>query len=139
MTSSAVACDSSVLIAALCPWHAAHASSLAAARTRVTTIAAHVLTETYATLTRLPPGHRVSAATALASLRALPYDPVTLPPRHHLALLARLADEGVCGGATYDGVIAATAAHHGHLLLTLDRRAERTYQVVGVDYELLAP
>lgn len=136
-TTSPVSCDSSVLVAALSTWHPAHAPCLAAARSRVTAVAPHVLTETYATLTRLPSGHRVTPVTALASLKALSYDLLSLPPSRHLALLASLADGGVTGGSAYDGVIAATAAHHGYLLLSLDRRAERTYRAVGVDYELI--
>lgn len=126
-----------MLVAALAAWHPDHRASLAAARARVTAVAPHALTETYAALTRLPAGRRVAPATALAALEALPYKPLTLPATAHLALLGRLAADGITGGATYDGIIAATAAHHGHLLLSLDRRAERTYRAVGVDYELI--
>jgi predicted nucleic acid-binding protein len=35
------------------------------------------------------------------------------------------------GGATYDGRIAMTAAAEGATLVTLDRRARRTYALVG--------
>jgi predicted nucleic acid-binding protein len=51
--------------------------------------------------------------------------------------LERLEERGVFGGATYDGLIAITAAAEGATLLTLDRRALRTYSLVGVDVELV--
>lgn len=41
------------------------------------------------------------------------------------------------GGAIYDAQIAATAKHHGLVLLSRDRRAATTYDLVGVDYELI--
>lgn len=43
----------------------------------------------------------------------------------------------IVGGATYDALIAATAAAHGATLLTLDRRARVTYDRVGCRNELL--
>ena len=51
--------------------------------------------------------------------------------------LARLQEVGVFGGATYDGLIAMTAAAEGATLLTLDRRALATYALVGADVELI--
>jgi hypothetical protein len=37
------------------------------------------------------------------------------------------------GGAVYNGLVGVTAAaHHGHRLLTRDRRAHTTYDVLGV-------
>lgn len=49
--------------------------------------------------------------------------------------LTRLEELGICGGATYDGLIAMTAAAEGATLVTLDKRALRTYALVGVDVE----
>jgi predicted nucleic acid-binding protein len=40
---------------------------------------------------------------------------------------------GIRGGALYDALIAATAAHHKHTLLSADRRAAPVYAAVGVD------
>jgi predicted nucleic acid-binding protein len=51
--------------------------------------------------------------------------------------LARL-QAGMAGGATYDGLIALTAAAEGATLVTLDRRALATYVRVGADVELVA-
>ncbi len=52
--------------------------------------------------------------------------------------LNRLEELGIWGGATYDGLIAMTAAAEGATLVTLDRRARRTYALVGADVELVA-
>jgi predicted nucleic acid-binding protein len=40
---------------------------------------------------------------------------------------------GIRGGALYDALIAATAAHHAHRLLSADRRAATTYAALGLD------
>ena len=59
--------DTSVVIAAFAPWHEAHT----AARRAVTpdaVVPAHVLTETYAVLTRMPEPFRMDAATVAAYL-----------------------------------------------------------------------
>lgn len=45
---------------------------------------------------------------------------------------------GLRGGALYDALIAATAAHHGLRLLSADRRARPTYGALGVDVTYLA-
>lgn len=47
-----------------------------------------------------------------------------------------LATAGVSDGSVYDGLIAATAAHNGAILLTADRRAARTYAALGAKFEL---
>lgn len=51
--------------------------------------------------------------------------------------LARLQEVGVAGGATYDGLIALTAAASDATLVTLDRRALSTYALVGADVEFV--
>ena len=53
-------------------------------------------------------------------------------------LLRRLSAAGIRGGATYDALIAATAAAEGATLVTCDRRALGTYERIGVDVELVA-
>ena len=50
----------------------------------------------------------------------------------------RLAALEVVGGATYDALIALTAAAHGATLVTLDRRAISVYQRCGAAFDLLA-
>jgi hypothetical protein len=41
----------------------------------------------------------------------------------------------VFGGASYDGLVALEADAHGEMLLTLDARAQRTYQQLGVRFQ----
>ena len=53
-------------------------------------------------------------------------------------LLGRLSAAVIHGGATYDALIGATAAGEGATLVTADRRALRTYALVGADVELVA-
>jgi len=99
---------------------------------------AHSLVETYSVLTRLPAPFRAPAdvvATFLA--RRFPDDPLVLPAGDLVGLLERLATVGVHGGAVHDAVIGATAGSADCVLVTLDRRAARTYRLVGCSFELL--
>lgn len=57
------------------------------------------------------------------------------PPERRLALLETLAAADVRGGAAYDGLVGLTAAAHGCLLLTRDRRAATTYDQLGVSWQ----
>jgi predicted nucleic acid-binding protein len=98
-----------------------------------------VAVETYSVLTRLPSPHRVSAPVARDYLRetfALP--PLALEPDGYVWLLDLAAAESIAGGALYDAVVAATAREAGATLLTLDRRAVPTYQLLRVGYRLVA-
>lgn len=96
----------------------------------------HVLVETYSVLTRLPSPHRVAPQDAGSVLRSLSFEVLTLPSSQHQPLLGLLAGRGIRGGAVYDGLVAATARHHGCTLLTRDRRARSTYDAVGATYTL---
>lgn len=62
---------------------------------------------------------------------------LALPQEEHDALVERLTTEGVHGGAVYDGLVGATAAATGSVLLTRDARAAATYRALGVMYEML--
>jgi predicted nucleic acid-binding protein len=42
-------------------------------------------------------------------------------------------EQGIRGGALYDALIAATARHHDHTLITADRRAAPVYTALGVE------
>lgn len=131
-----VTCDTSVLIPALAAWHPFHAD-VRELTARLTHLPAHVLLETYSVLTRLPAPHRVRASVAGHLLEGLPLTLVQLPADRHMDVVTSLAGQDIRGGAVYDGLVAATAAHHGLELLTRDRRASRTYEVVGVNYRLV--
>ena len=127
-----IAVDTSVVVAAFASWHEDHAqaSGVIAARPG---LPAPVALESYAVLTRLPPPHRAEAAIVRDFLaRAFPAGWLTLPEGRWMGVIDDLVGLGVSGGASYDGIIAMTAAHHGCELLTLDRRARRTYDLIGV-------
>lgn len=132
------AADSSVTVAALLighPEHDAAADALAACDFTI----AHAALETYSVLTRLPAPQRVDGRTAATVLaERTPTSHVALSASKHAKVPGRLADAGVSGGATYDGLIALTALEHELELLTRDRRAERTYRVLGASCILLA-
>jgi predicted nucleic acid-binding protein len=49
-----------------------------------------------------------------------------------------MAEGGLAGGALYDGLVGATARQHKLSLVSCDRRAEPTYRLLGVEYELLS-
>jgi predicted nucleic acid-binding protein len=129
--------DSSIAIAALLSDHTAFQAASEALTTCTTTIG-HVAAETYSVLTRLPPPHRTDAATAAEALaRRLPRTHVTLQASGYQGAPARLAEAGVSGGATYDGLIALTALEHNLELLSRDQRAARTYQALGARFRLI--
>ncbi len=132
-----IAVDSSLVIAALSPWHESH--EIAAQYCRDDAYApAHCLIESYSVLTRMPQPLRISgkvAAEALTlqwGLRKL-----ILSEEAHANMLSEFAQAGVVGGSTYDGLVALTVRQFGCSLFSLDRRAERTYQRLGVDHTII--
>jgi predicted nucleic acid-binding protein len=133
-----LAADSSVCIPALLEDHAGHALADAALSQADLTIA-HAALETYSVLTRLPPPLRLSSVQAATLIDArMPAEWITLGATAHAEALKRLAGGAVAGGAAYDGIIALAAASHHAELLTLDKRASRTYRRLGVAFSLLA-
>jgi predicted nucleic acid-binding protein len=101
-------------------------------------LAGYAAFEAFSVLTRLPPGWRLSAANAAALLRRnFPGAPLWLTGEGSARVYALIAESAVLGNAVYDALVAQAALDHDRTLLTLDRRAERTYQLVGVNYELL--
>lgn len=130
--------DSSVVIPALLSWHEAHAQSVRQLADRPALPIA-VAIEAYSVLTRLPHPHRIPGPIAAELLdRTFPTDRRLAPdPDHLVDMPARCAAAGVEGGAVYDAVIAATAVAHGATLVSRDRRAARTYEVIGASVEML--
>lgn len=132
------AVDTSVVVAGLALWHEGHerAAEVLAMDAR---LPAHCALECYSVLTRLPPPHRVAGRLARDLLVSRFSDALlTLDGADHMALLDRLVDEAITGGGAYDGLVALTAARHGALLWSRDRRAARVYDALGVDFELIA-
>jgi predicted nucleic acid-binding protein len=131
--------DTSVLVAAFASWHEHHEIAFAAIG-RIDAVVTHCLLETYSVLTRLPPPHRMAADVTAEYLERSfgRHAAIVLPAGDQRALVSRCASQGLSGGSVYDALIAATCAHAGLRLLTLDARARRTYLALAVDHELLA-
>ncbi len=127
-----IAVDTSVVVAAFATWHEAHdrAARIVAQRPR---LPAPCALESYAVLTRLPPPHRAEGDLVRQYLSAaFPAPLMTLSIRRHARLIDDLVALGISGGASYDAVVAMIAAQNGSTLATLDRRAQATYDRVGV-------
>lgn len=135
--TAATTADTSVVVAAVSVALPAHEIALAAITGLELRLVDHVLLETYSVLTRLPEIRMAHEVVAEVLQRRFPGVPLSLPPRERADLVRRLAASGVARGAVYDGLIAATAAHHGALILSLDRRAARTYEALGARFRML--
>lgn len=136
-TSAAALVDTSVAVPLLVADHPAHAAAIDAARGARWGLAGHAAYETFSVLTRLPSPVRRGPHTVQRLLAD--NFPATrfLDERAHANLLARLAELDIAGGAVYDALVGATAAHHDLLLLTRDRRAADTYRALDVRFDLL--
>lgn len=99
----------------------------------------HAAVELLSVLTRLPPPHRLSPAAALRLEQKNFPESRFLSATDSRDLVRELALAGLAGGALYDGLVGAAARKHNLPLVTCDRRAEPTYRLLAVDYELLSP
>src|SRR6476660_4966773 len=119
--------DTSVAVALSVADHEAHAAVLAAVAGRRIGLAGHAAFESFSLLTRLPPARRTPAADSRLLAANFPYTRF-LSQAATSALLGRLAEAGVSGGAVYDALVGATAAEHRVRLLARDLRALATYR-----------
>jgi len=125
------------VVAALSSWHEQHAAASEAVA-GVIALPAHVVLECYSVLTRLPSGLAVSPRDAASVLaRRFTAAPLRAHDDDRATMIGRLARVGVFGGAAYDGLVALEAEAAGESLLTLDRRAQVTYQRLGVEFTLI--
>ena len=131
------ALDTSVCIPALVSWHEHHDECRTAAASAL--LPAHALAETYSVLTRLPSPHRLDGPIAARLLDGWfgSQKILTLPTDLQRSLVRTVAAGGLEGGATYDALVGLTAAAHGHVLLTRDQRACRTYDALDIEFRLL--
>jgi predicted nucleic acid-binding protein len=135
-----IAPDSSVVIAALAPWHDAHEQARAALLEGEVRLPAHVAFETTSALSRMPKGRRIAPAVVLTALErdfAQPW--LALDADGMRDALQRAVGAGVRGGSLYDALIAATAASGGAEILGADRRALGTYHAMGVEVTFIDP
>jgi predicted nucleic acid-binding protein len=132
-----IAADTSVVVAAFASWHVHHEPANRALQAGARLIA-HSALETYSVLTRLPAPHRAPPEIVrdyLAARFSEPY--LFLDAAAYKALVARLVELGIAGGAVYDALIASTATSAGARLVSCDVRAAATYQRCGADVDLL--
>jgi predicted nucleic acid-binding protein len=132
------AVDTSVAVPLLVTSHRQHAEVAKWAKGRTLGLAGHALAETYSVLTRLPGDARVDPVDAVALIDENFAESVPLGVRAARAAHREFARRGICGGATYDGLVALAAREHGAVLVTRDARARSTYETLGVHTEVLA-
>ncbi len=131
------AADTSLVVAAFASWHERHEAARRALDGGLRLIE-HCAVETYSVLTRLPPPHRAGGTIVRDFLSArFPLPLLRMSPRAYRDFVRGLPDRGVTGGATYDALVAATAAGHCAELVTCDRRAMPVYERYGVRTHLL--
>jgi predicted nucleic acid-binding protein len=129
-----IAPDSSVTIAAASPWHVAHEAAVNALAAEPAALIAHVAFETTAAISRMPQGHRLAPSVVLEWLeRRFPDRWLVLTAAATRRTLRDAVRHGIRGGGLYDALIAATAAHQEHTLLSADRRAAPVYAAFGVE------
>ncbi len=129
--------DTSVAVAALDAGHAAHPICRTAVRERRPGLAGHAAFETYAVLTRMPGALSIDAPTAHDIISRVFPDVYWLEGHASRSLLDRLGTVGVVGGSVYDALVGEAAKTNDAVLLTRDQRARRTYDLLGVNYEVL--
>jgi predicted nucleic acid-binding protein len=133
-----IALDSSVVVAAFAPWHEHHQRARDVVRTSPL-LPAHVALEAYSVLTRLPDPFRAEPQLVADFLsRTFAESRLVLDSTAQAALPVQLAGLGISGGAVWDALICLTAASCGADLVTLDRRAQPTYERCGVPVRFLA-
>lgn len=136
MRESLVACDTSVLVPAVHPGYPMHLECRRQLP-RLSALPAHVMLETFRVLSSTAVSGALAPGAIVQVLGKLGLAQVQLPAEQYFPLLELLASNGRVGGAIYDAQIAATCKHHGLKLLSRDRRAAATYELIGVDYELV--
>jgi predicted nucleic acid-binding protein len=129
--------DTSVAVPLVTSSHAAHAAVSAGVGDRSVALAGHALHETYAVLTRLPGDARLAPGDAIRLLRERFEPAVVLDAGSARTAPAVLAESGIVGGASYDGLVALAARASGLPLASRDQRARGTYQALSVPVEMI--
>lgn len=129
--------DTSAAVPLVVADHDAHATTWDALHARELGLAGHAWFETFSVLTRLPGASRRDATTVVRLLTANFPHSRFLDEGSTSLLTGELAVMGIGGGAVYDALVAAAAAHHQLPLVSRDRRAADTYRAFNVEVELL--
>jgi predicted nucleic acid-binding protein len=131
------AADTSLVVAAFASWHEHHAAARRVLDRGVRLID-HCALETYSVLTRLPAPHRSPAPIVAAFLeQRFPEPFLRLDTPRHREFVLGLAARNITGGATYDALVAATAAANHADLVTCDSRAATVYEAYGIQFRLI--
>jgi predicted nucleic acid-binding protein len=127
------------VIAAFATWNRHHQAAIEAlVEDGVGDLVAHAELGAYSVLTRLPEPFRAEPALVAEYLHTdYPGKRMVLPERERRDLVRCLAARAISGGAVYDAIVAATAARHGHGLLSCDRRAAFSYNRLDVEVTYL--
>lgn len=131
------AVDTSVAVPALDSSHAAHVACRRIAQARRPSLAGHAAFEIFSVLTRLHGPLSIAAPTASAAIALAFPERSWLTPKQQSQLLERMGAIGITGGMVYDALVGEAARQDGRTLLTRDARACRTYDLLGVRYELV--
>ncbi|MDO5672983.1 MAG: type II toxin-antitoxin system VapC family toxin [Actinomycetaceae bacterium] len=134
---SSIAIDTSVAVPLLLENHDRHGRTLKWADGKKLALAGHAAIETFAVLTRLPGDSRVLAPHAKRIIHDRFPLVLSLDTTAFAQAYIVLADAGIAGGATYDGLVALAAKTHNVPLATSDRRAVPTYERLGVQILLV--
>ena len=130
--------DTSAALALIDPTNPRHAAVRGATRGRALGLSGHAAFEFYSVTTRLPFPARLSSADAERLIAVNFPNTRQLDARTSGGLVTEFADLGILGGAVFDGLVAACARAHRSTLITCDTRAQRTYDLLGVPYRLIA-
>lgn len=133
------AVDTSVAVATLDAAHAAHEPCREEVRSLRPAIAGHAAFETFSVLTRMRGALAVEPPVAGELLERVFPRLLALRPEQCEALLRRLGAVGISGGAAHDALVGEAARVHDVVLLTRDRRAARTYDLIGVEHRHVGP
>lgn len=140
MSVSLVACDATIIAAALVAWHERHESAATALESalarKALVIPSPVLLDAYATLTSLPAQHRLTHADAFHLLRSS-FSTAKIPgpkPRDTWSVLRRWSVAPIGGNDTYDAQLIEIAKEAGaRSLLTFRRRELEALAIAGIE------
>jgi predicted nucleic acid-binding protein len=141
------AVDTSLLVAALLPWHDSHQAASRALETIMTEEGAFVLPlpaliEAYSVLTRMPAPHRLSPRDVFSMLTSILLDTariVSLDGHEAWPFLAAAVAAEAAGGGVYDAQILACARKAGvKRIFTLNERDFKRLRPEGFRVEIPA-
>lgn len=133
--------DSSVLVAGFVPSHRFHEVALRSLADVLGDggLIAHTIAEVYSVLSGPAGPYRAEPGAVVAYLDQFLTGQAVLAtePAAYRRAIELLAGAGRAGGAVYDALIALAAADAGATLVSLDRRAERIYDLCEADVRYL--